>query len=138
MKILQLKPTVSRLYYKFDAVSSENMTTYDSVGLCYYETEKHFDWKINARKCYFIGRNCGIYVTRVDVRHFAFAGFQFEKKGSGIIVRVGQWVDTVSGLNEIVERYGAKEVNYADFCLRWAMFIKKMNAIDFAQMTFGF
>ena len=138
MKVLQLKTSASRFYYKFDAVASENMTTSDSIGLCYYETEKHFDWKINARRCFFIGKNCGIYISRIDNRYFGFAGFQFEKKGSGIIVRIEQWVDTINGLNEIIEKYGAKETNYSDFALRWATFIKKMNAIDFAQMAFEF
>lgn len=138
MKVLQFKCRVSREYYHFDAVTSENMTTSESVALCYDSREKHMDWKVNARRCYFIGKNAGVYVVRSNDRYFGFVGFQFQAVGNGLIVRIEKWVDINSGLNELIEKYGAKEIDFASFHLRWAGFIKKMNSIDFSQVEIDF
>lgn len=138
MKVLQFKPNTSRAYYHFDAVASENMTTGESVALCYDLREKHMSWKVNARRCYFVGKNAGVYVVRSDNRHFGFVGFQFQAIGNGLILRIEKWVDTNNGLNELIEKYSAKEIDFASFHLRWVSFIKKINAIDFSQVEIDF
>lgn len=139
MKNLQLKSLVSRDYYHFDAVSSENSTTNYTVTLCYDRKEKVFDWVLNARKAFFVGKNVGILVVRSsDGRHFGFAGFQFQKLGEGLVLRIEEWVDTVNGLNEICEKYGAREVDFSDFHLRWVGFVKRVNALDFSQIGIDF
>lgn len=137
MKNLILKSNPSRNYYHVDLVSSEQKTigNENAVILCYDTGDFTIDWKRGSRKAFLIGRNCGVYVFRSEhTRYFGFSAFQFLKKNEGFTLNTCEWVDNINSLNEIINKYGAKECSFVQLNERWVSFVKIINKIDFAQI----
>ena len=138
MKNLILKPSPNRNYYHIDLVNSEHKTLLndEAVIFCYDTGDFTIKWEKGARKAFLIGRNCGVYVVRSEnTRYFGFSAFQFLKKNDGFTLNTCEWVDNINSLNELVNKYGAKECSFVALNERWVSFIKNINKIDFAKIT---